>query len=195
MVHKTSSPILSTELNTKSTTYQNHGIHKYKSTSSWLDEYDNEIDKMHRMLDKEYEESTRRQEESEAKIQQLQEEEEAERQMEEENLYREEMRQLEIEKAKAEVEAIKEQIKRLKTPIQKPIIPEVIEKKKPSLKSRIVSLGKKVTGIVGSAVGHPEVGAVTNILPEGNGKTTTKTVYKQPEYEDDYLVYGSWKKE
>jgi predicted RNase H-like nuclease (RuvC/YqgF family) len=190
MVHKSSNGVLTTELDTPNTCPANHGIHKYGSTSSWLDEYDSEVDKMNRMLDREYEESARRLEEAEARIEQLQDEEEYDRQMDEENAYREEMRQLEMEKAKAEVEAVKEQIKRLKAPTPRPTPQAVVEQQKPSLKSKL----KTVAGIVGTAVGHPEVGVIASVLPEGNGgTTTTKTVYKQPEYTPEgELVYGSW---
>jgi len=168
------------------------GIHKYESTSSWLDEYDNQIDKMHSQLDKEYEESAKRQEEAEARIEQLQAEEEFDRLMEEERVHQEEMRRLEVERAKVEVEAVKEQIKRMKQPPQ-PFPSHRIEEIKPTLKQKIVKLAKTVGGIAGAITGHPEVGVISSVVPEGNGGTSTRTVYKQPQYsEQGELVYGSW---
>jgi hypothetical protein len=190
MVHKSSDAVLDSGL-IKVKNNSGKGIHNYDSKKSWLDDYDSEVDKMHNLLDKEYAESEMRQMEAEFRVEQLQDNEEFERQMEEDRVYQEQMRQLELEKAKVEVEAVKEQIKRIKTPPM-PIPQTVIEEKKPSLKSKIVGLGKKVAGAVGMATGHPEVSAVASVVPEGNGGTTTRTVYKQPQYEDDYLVYGSW---
>ena len=176
MVHKTEK-MVSCDL-TQIKTPNGAGIHKYSSsTGDWLDAYSKEVDKMDRALDKSYEESEKLQEEAEERIFQLQDEEEAERQKEEEQLYVEQMRQLEIEKTKTEVELMKKELETQRRPqVERRIVPEVVEKK-PSLKQRVVSLGKKVAGVVGTALGHPEVGVVASVLPEA--ETTTEVKQKE----------------
>lgn len=185
MVHKTSNTVLDSGL---LRVEKPRGIHKYKSTSSWLDEYDNQVDKMHKQLDKSYEESTQRQKEVENRIKELREEEWMEKQREEDQLHQEQMRQLQIEHAKAEVKAIKSEIERKKRP---PIpVPIVTEIEKPTLKQKVVQLGKKVAGIVGTIAGHPEVAVAGALVPEPPPKKVKKTTYKySPEGE---LIYGSW---
>jgi chromosome segregation ATPase len=178
MVHKSANKILG-DLNMSNVedSPNNYGIHKYESTSSWLDEYDKEVDKMNTQLDREYEASAKRQEEAEAKISQLQDEEEEQRVREEEQLYQEQMRQLEIEKAKTEVELLKKEIEKAKKPEMERRIVPVVEEKKPTLKERVVSLGKKVAGVVGTITGHPEVGIATAVIPEA--QTTTEVKQKE----------------
>lgn len=192
MVHKSSNQALKDITLSNIDTPHSQGIHRFSSTSSWLDEYDRAVDKMAKQLDKEYEESEKRQREAEDRIAQLQAEEEFERMMEEERSHREQMRQLELEMAKAEIEAIKEQVKRFKRPAE-PIPIQKVEEVKPTLKQKLTKVAKTIGGVIGAVTGHPEVSAVSGLVPEPEGKKVQKTVYKQPKYEDDYLVYGSWR--
>ena len=192
MVHKSSNQALKDITLDNINKPHSQGIHKYNSTSSWLDEYDRAVDKINKELDKEYEESAKRQKEAEERISKLQAEEEYEREMEEERSHKEQMRQLELERARAEIDAIKEQVKGYKKPSQ-PIPVERVEEVKPTLKQRLVKVAKTIGGIAGAVTGHPEVSVASGLVPEPEGKKVQKTVYKQPKYEDDYLIYGSWR--
>ena len=177
MVHKTSNSVIDTGIDHVPS--NRTGIHKYNSTSNWLDDYDKQVDSMNDALDREYEQAEYRRLESESRIAQLQDEEELERQQEEEQIYLEQMRQLQLEKAKAEVESVKEQIRQAKRAVEPR--PMVVTEQKPTLKQKIQKLGKKVAAVTGIATGHPEITAAAALAPVGKPKTVKKKLYQEPE--------------
>jgi hypothetical protein len=206
MVHKQANTIIDSNM-TKVKKKNSPGIHKYGSTSNWLDEYGRQVDTMHKniddvhtevdlmgeMLDREYKAAEMRNQAAQERISALQEQEEYERQREEEQLHFEQMRQLELEKAQAEVKKVKAEIKATKKRAgpQRVVTTEV----KPSLKQKVTKLGKKVAAIVGTAAGHPEVALAAQAVPEGEPTKKKKVKYVEPQYtESGELIYGSWAK-